>query len=75
MIRRIGPVTGAAGIGDVAANVYRSDRIPAASTEAITVLLGEPRPAGHPAGPPRERRLPDHRDRPLPRGGPGRGRG
>jgi len=42
MIRRIGPVTGAAGIGDVAANVYRSDRIPAASTEAITVYSASP---------------------------------
>src|SRR5450755_3706230 len=42
MIRRIGPVLAAAGIGDVAANVYRSDRIPAADTGAITVYWADP---------------------------------
>jgi putative ABC transport system permease protein len=42
MIARIGPVIEAAAIGDVAANVYRSDRIPAANTDAITVYSAEP---------------------------------
>ena len=37
MVARIGPVQSAAAIGDVAANVYRNDRIPAANTDAITV--------------------------------------
>jgi ABC-type antimicrobial peptide transport system permease subunit len=37
MVARIGPVIGASAIGDVHANVYRSDRIPAANTSAITV--------------------------------------
>ncbi|HWW52162.1 MAG TPA: ABC transporter permease, partial [Acidimicrobiales bacterium] len=35
MVRRIGPVLGASAIGDVNANVYRSDRISAANTNAI----------------------------------------
>ena len=42
MIARIGPVIDAAAIGDVAANVYRSDRVPAANTNAITVYSAEP---------------------------------
>jgi putative ABC transport system permease protein len=37
MVARIGPVQSAAAIGDVAANVYRNDRIPAVNTEAVTV--------------------------------------
>lgn len=37
MMARIGPVQSAAAIGDVAASVYRNDRIPAANTGAITV--------------------------------------
>lgn len=37
MAARIGPVQAAAAIGDVAANVYRNDRIPAANTDAIAV--------------------------------------
>lgn len=37
MIARIGPVISAAPIGEVPANVYRSDRVPAANTNAITV--------------------------------------
>jgi putative ABC transport system permease protein len=37
MAARVGPVQAAAAIGDVAANVYRNDRIPAANTDAITV--------------------------------------
>ena len=37
MVARIGPVQSAAAIGDVAASVYRNDRIPAANTDAITV--------------------------------------
>jgi putative ABC transport system permease protein len=37
MVRRIGPVLAASAIGDVEANVYRNDRIPAVNTEAITV--------------------------------------
>jgi len=37
MIRRIGPVLTASAIGDVHASVYRTDRIPAVNTEAITV--------------------------------------
>jgi putative ABC transport system permease protein len=37
MVARIGPVQSAAAIGDVAASVYRTDRIPAANTDAITV--------------------------------------
>jgi len=42
MIERIGPVIDAAAIGDVQANVYRSDRIPAANTNAITVYWTGP---------------------------------
>lgn len=42
MIRRIGPVQSAAAIGDVTANVYRNDRIPAANTDAITVYSAQP---------------------------------
>jgi putative ABC transport system permease protein len=42
MIARIGPVIDAAAIGDVAANVYRSDRVPAANTNAISVYSTEP---------------------------------
>lgn len=41
MIARIGPVISAAAIGDVPANVYRSDRVPAANTEAITVYSAD----------------------------------
>src|SRR5262249_11587639 len=37
MVARIGPVQSAPAIGDVAASVYRNDRIPAANTDAITV--------------------------------------
>lgn len=37
MIRRIGPVLGAAAIGDVTANVYRNPHVSAANTNAITV--------------------------------------
>lgn len=42
MIARIGPVIDAAAIGDVPANVYRSDQIPAANTNAITVYWAGP---------------------------------
>jgi len=41
MVRRIGPVLAASAIGDVNANVYRSDRIPGANTEAITVYSAD----------------------------------
>ena len=41
MVARIGPVIGAAAIGDVNANVYRNDRIPAANTDAITVYSAD----------------------------------
>ena len=41
MIARIGPVISAAAIGDVSANVYRNDNIPAANTEAIIVYSAE----------------------------------
>ncbi|HEU5416081.1 MAG TPA: ABC transporter permease [Streptosporangiaceae bacterium] len=37
MARRVGPVLAASAIGEVDAQVYRSDRIPAADTGAITV--------------------------------------
>src|SRR5258708_5516264 len=37
MVARIGPVIGASAIGDVTANVYRSDRISPATTNAISV--------------------------------------
>jgi len=42
MIARIGPVVDAAAIGDVAANVYRSNQIPAANTNAISVYWAQP---------------------------------
>ncbi|HSR83183.1 MAG TPA: ABC transporter permease [Streptosporangiaceae bacterium] len=42
MIARIGPVIDAAAIGDVPANVYRSNQIPAANTNAITVYWAGP---------------------------------
>lgn len=41
MISRIGPVQGASAIGDVDANVFRSDRINAANTNAITVYSAD----------------------------------
>jgi putative ABC transport system permease protein len=41
MVRRIGPVQSAAALGDVSANVYRNDRIPAANTDAITVFSAQ----------------------------------
>jgi putative ABC transport system permease protein len=37
MVARVGPVLAASAIGDVTASVYRSDRIGAANTNAITV--------------------------------------
>jgi putative ABC transport system permease protein len=37
MVARIGPVLATSAIGDVTASVYRTDRIPAANTDAITV--------------------------------------
>jgi putative ABC transport system permease protein len=37
MVARIGPVLGASAIGDVNARVYRSDHVPAANTNAISV--------------------------------------
>ena len=40
-IARIGPVISAAAVGDVPAEVYRNDRIPAANTEAITVYWAD----------------------------------
>ena len=43
MIRRIGPVQTASAIGDVRAQVYRNDRIPAVNTEAITVYSASTR--------------------------------
>jgi len=42
MIARIGPVIEAAAIGDVPGSIYRSDRIPAANTNAITLYWTEP---------------------------------
>jgi putative ABC transport system permease protein len=42
MIARIGPVIDDAAIGDVPANVYRSDRIPVTNTNAITVYWADP---------------------------------
>ena len=42
MIRRIGPVTSAAGTTGVSASVRRTDRIPAAETGGIGVLATEP---------------------------------
>jgi putative ABC transport system permease protein len=41
MIDRIGPVITAAAVGDVSANIYRNDRVPAANTEAITVYSAD----------------------------------
>jgi len=41
MVARIGPVIGAAAIGDVNAQVYRNDRISAANTNAITVYSAD----------------------------------
>jgi putative ABC transport system permease protein len=41
MIDRIGPVITAAAIGDVSANVYRTNDVPAANTEAITVYSAD----------------------------------
>jgi putative ABC transport system permease protein len=37
MVRRIGPVQAAAAIGDVTANVYRTDKIPSVNSQAIAV--------------------------------------
>src|ERR1700758_4939973 len=42
MIARIGPVIDDAAIGDVPASVYRSNRIPATNTNAITVYWAQP---------------------------------
>ena len=42
MISRIGPVITASAIGDVPADVYRTDRIPAANTNAIAVYSADP---------------------------------
>jgi putative ABC transport system permease protein len=41
MIARIGPVISAAAIGDVSANVYRNNQVPAANTEAIIVYSAD----------------------------------
>ena len=41
MVARIGPVIGASAIGDVNAQVYRSDRISPANTNAITVYSAD----------------------------------
>ena len=41
MVARVGPVIGAAAIGDVNAQVYRNDRISAANTNAITVYSAD----------------------------------
>jgi ABC-type lipoprotein release transport system permease subunit len=41
MVRRIGPVIGAAAIGDVDASVYRNDRIASVNTEAVTVYAAD----------------------------------
>jgi putative ABC transport system permease protein len=41
MVRRIGPVLAASAIGDVPANVYRSNRIAAANTNAIAVYAAQ----------------------------------
>ena len=41
MVARIGPVIGASAIGDVNAQVYRNDRIPAANTNALTVYTAD----------------------------------
>ncbi len=42
MISRIGPVITASAIGDVPASIYRTDRIPAVNTNAITVYSAAP---------------------------------
>jgi putative ABC transport system permease protein len=42
MISRIGPVITASAIGDVPADVYRTDRIPTANTNAIAVYSADP---------------------------------
>jgi ABC-type antimicrobial peptide transport system permease subunit len=42
MIARIGPVISASAIGGVSASVYRSDRVPAANTEAVSVYSAGP---------------------------------
>src|SRR5258708_8877689 len=41
MVSRIGPVIAASAIGDVSASVYRSDRISAADSNAITVYAAQ----------------------------------
>ena len=41
MIARIGPVISAAALGDVSASVYRTNDVPAANTEAITVYSAD----------------------------------
>jgi putative ABC transport system permease protein len=41
MIERIAPVISAAAIGDVSANVYRNNHVPAANTEALTVYSAD----------------------------------
>ena len=41
MVTRIGPVLGASAIGDVSANVYRTNFISVANTEAITVYAAQ----------------------------------
>src|SRR5260370_1434242 len=41
MVSRIGPVIAASAIGDVSASVYRSDRISAANSNAITVYAAQ----------------------------------
>jgi putative ABC transport system permease protein len=41
MVARIGPVLGASAIGDVSANVYRSNYISTVNTEAITVYAAD----------------------------------
>ncbi len=41
MISRIAPVIGSSAIYDVSANVYRTDRVPAANTEAISVYSAD----------------------------------
>ena len=41
MVARIGPVQAASAVGDVNASVYRSDRIPAVNSNAITVYAAK----------------------------------
>jgi putative ABC transport system permease protein len=43
MVARIGPVLAASAIGDVNAGVYRNNRIPAVSTDGITVYAADTR--------------------------------